>query len=93
MTQLIWRWDNFTVRLWLIDQNKSRELCTWRRDNFKTALKLSLEFAPSGQFNLEPRLKYFSEDRLQKKMSGKDEKKPSLVTISIRMEMTPTLPY
>lgn len=38
---------------------------TFRRSSFFTALILSLETAPSGQFNRDPPLKYFSTLRLQ----------------------------
>lgn len=42
-------------------RNKGR---TFRRSSFFTALILSLETAPSGQFSLDPLLKYFSVPRL-----------------------------
>lgn len=44
---------------------------TWRRGNFITALMLSLEVAPSGQFSL-PFLKYFSAWRLDEKTQKKN---------------------
>lgn len=37
---------------------------TFSRSSFFTALILSLETAPSGQFNLDPLRKYFSAPRL-----------------------------
>lgn len=43
---------------------KTKQWQTWRRGNFKTALMLSLEAAPSGQSNL-PFLTYFSACRLK----------------------------
>jgi hypothetical protein len=39
---------------------------TLNRGNLRTALILSLETAPSGQFNSRPCLKYFSNRRLLK---------------------------
>lgn len=45
--------------------NLITEIFTGNRGSFHTAFKLSLDVAPSGQSNLAPRLKYFSERRLQ----------------------------
>lgn len=45
---------------WFPKKKKKRGKVTFRRSSLLTALILSLETAPSGQFSRNPRLKYFS---------------------------------
>ena len=62
-----WGSDNYIDNKTLFCRQTEKVVHTLRRSSFLTALMLSLEAAPSGQFNRAPRLKYFEAELLRAK--------------------------